>query len=210
MSKKLKGPLTKKINYNAAEIVRNSPEISLDMKRRQFKDYLDKFYQNFSGTSELLVERLKEIEMLSVSYKDIAITVLLSFMTSLVFYVITYLLSIINLPSDINNHLLISKLHIIVFLMAIAVTITVTVVIHSMTYKKELSYYEQLHLSEYEIKVINDILTKRLSESVKQNDNRRIVVRKVKCCCNSHDKMQYKNCSGTVEMCRSLSEIVAI
>ena len=90
MPKKLKGPLTKKINYNAAEIVRNSPEISLDMKRRQFKDYLDIFYQNFSGTSELLVERLKEIEMLSVSYKDIAITVLLSFMTSLVFYVITY------------------------------------------------------------------------------------------------------------------------
>lgn len=176
MRKKIKGPLTEKINEKAAQIARELPEISLDVKRQQFKNYIDEFYRDFSGTSELLVERLKEIEFFTVSYKDILISYLIGAGTSV-------LITIVSDFADISssNDKIVSVL---LWLVAIILVITVgtfflwKVLLHTIFIKKEPSTsYELLNLSEYEIKTINDILEKRTNEAIKPGSNK-VLVRK--------------------------------
>ena len=176
MRKKIKGPLTEKINEKAAQIARELPEISLDVKRQQFKNYIDEFYRDFSGTSELLVERLKEIEFFTVSYKDILISYLIGAGTSV-------LITIVSDFADISSS--IDKIvSVLLWLVAIILVITVgtfflwKVLLHTIFIKKEPSTsYELLNLSEYEIKTINDILEKRTNEAIKPGSNK-VLVRK--------------------------------
>jgi|GEM_PF-5959966 len=179
MRKKIKGPLTEKINEKAAQIARESPEISLDVKRQQFKNYIDEFYRDFSGTSELLVERLKEIEFFTVSYKDILISYLIGAGTSV-------LITIVSDFADISssNDKIVSVL---LWLVAIILVVTVgtfflwKVLLHTIFVKKEPSTsYELLNLSEYEIKKINDILEKRMDEAIEPSSNKVLVKKRRK------------------------------
>ena len=176
MRKKIKGPLTEKINEKAAQIARESPEISLDVKRQQFKNYIDEFYRDFSGTSELLVERLREIIFFYTSYKDIWNSFLIGAGTSV-------LITIVSDFADISSS--IDKIvSVLLWLVAIILVITVgtfflwKVLLHTIFIKKEPSTsYELLNLSEYEIKTINDILEKRTNEAIKPGSNK-VLVRK--------------------------------
>lgn len=176
MRKKIKGPLTEKINEKAAQIARESPEISLDVKRQQFKNYIDEFYRDFSGTSELLVERLREINFFDTSYKDIWNSFLIGAGTSV-------LITIVSDFADISSS--IDKIvSVLLWLVAIILVITVgtfflwKVLLHTIFIKKEPSTsYELLNLSEYEIKTINDILEKRTNEAIKPGSNK-VLVRK--------------------------------
>lgn len=176
MRKKIKGPLTEKINEKAAQIARESPEISLDVKRQQFKNYIDEFYRDFSGTSELLVERLREINFFDTSYKDIWNSFLIGAGTSML---VTFVSDFADISS--SNDKIVSVL---LWLVAISLVVTVgtfflwKVLLHTIFIKKEPSTsYELLNLSEYEIKKINDILEKRMDEAIKSSSNK-VLVRK--------------------------------
>ena len=134
MRRKIKGPLTKKINEKAAQIARESPEISLDVKRQQFKNYIDEFYRDFSGTSELLVERLREINFFDTSYKDIWTSFLIGAGTSML---VTFVSDFADISS--SNDKIVSVL---LWLVAIILVVTVgtfflwKVLLHTIFIKK--------------------------------------------------------------------------
>ena len=171
MRKKIKGPLTKKINEKAAQIANDSSEISLDAKRQQFKSYIDEFYRDFSGTSELLVERLKEIEFFTVSYKDILISYLIGATTSLV---VTFMTNFAGLSFGIDNIVsVLLGLVVNALVVIFGAFFLVKVLLHTIFLKKEpATSYELLNLSEYEIKTINDILEKRMEEAIKLDSDK--------------------------------------
>ena len=182
MRKKIKGPLTEKIDEKAAQIVRDSSEISLDVKRQQFKNYIDEFYRDFSGTSELLIERLKDIKLLTVSYKGILTSFLVGATTSIFINALDFIWKLSSEITKDDGPIW----RLIVLAVSIAVSIfgawfLVKVLIHTMVFEKEPSTsYELLHLSEYEIKTINDILEKRMNEANKPCSNKVLVKKRRK------------------------------
>ena len=191
MRRKIKGPLTKKINEKAAQIARESPEISLDVKRQQFKNYIDEFYRDFSGTSELLVERLREINFFDTSYKDIWTSFLIGAGTSML---VTFVSDFADISS--SNDKIVSVL---LWLVAIILVVTVgtfflwKVLLHTIFIKKEPSTsYELLNLSEYEIKKINGILEKRMDEAIKSSSNKVLVKKRRKITPRSTTQTQEK------------------
>lgn len=184
MRKKIKGPLTEKINEKAAQIVRDSPGISLDVKRQQFKNYIDQFYCDFSGTSELLVERLKEIDFFDTSYKDTLISFLIGAATSVFIEIVTFTTGFATNFFNNNNIFIIGCLIVLavnILVLILGVWFLLKVLIHTMFFKKESSTsYESLHLSEYEIKTINDILEKRMDEAIEPSSNKVLVKKRRK------------------------------
>lgn len=174
MRKKIKGPITEKIDEKATQIANDPSEISLDVKRQQFKNYIDEFYRDFSGTSELLVERLKEIEFFTVSNKDILTSYLIGATTSLA---VTFITNFAGLSFGINNIVsILLGLVVNTLVVIFSAFFLVKVLLHTIFLKKEPSTsYELLNLSEYEIETINDILEKRMEEAIKPDSNKELV-----------------------------------
>lgn len=74
--------VTDEINGKAKEIMKQGDKTSFEAKRFEFCNFLDEYYENLSGSSELLVVRKEEINFYTTTSKDFYTSILISLLTS--------------------------------------------------------------------------------------------------------------------------------
>lgn len=155
--------LTDEINNKAKEIMKQGDKTSHEAKKLEMINFLDEYYENLSGSSELLVTRKEEISFYATTSKDYYITISSSLISSLI---ISFLFWGINESEKISSTEapLTMKIFVSAVLIAMITAVfkfAITSLFQMHNERKKLSDYEKLNVKEYEINLIDKILEQR-------------------------------------------------
>lgn len=99
MSKKQnKNIITYDMQLKALEIISEGEKTSLESKRINFRKYIEEYYKDFTGNSDILVERYHDIDFFASTFKDIMISILIGLLSSMV---VTLIFSLINVDNKL-------------------------------------------------------------------------------------------------------------
>lgn len=169
--------VTDEINSKAKEIMKQGDKTSLEAKRFEFCNFLDEYYENLSGSSELLVTRKEEINFYTTTSKDFYTSILISLLTSAIISFIFWTLDKGEEISDItkNSPFIITLILVCAFSIAISVFLRhfFKLLTNLHNERKKLSDYEKLNVKEYEIEKIDEILKKRFDNYKREFNNKK-------------------------------------
>lgn len=94
LKKQNKSIITHDIQVKANEIINEGEKTSLESKRIKFRKYIEEYYNDFTGNSDILVARYHDIDFFASTSKDIISSILIGIFTSTI---VTFIFLNINL-----------------------------------------------------------------------------------------------------------------
>lgn len=156
MSKKQnKSIITHDIHVKANEIISEGERSSLESKRIKFQKYIEEYYRDFTGNSDILVARYHDIDFFASTSKDIISSILIGISTST-------LVTVIFLNINLNTW--VETIFFILFSM-LAIFFLPKLLLKILDYRNKLYNYEKLHCEEFEKEIIERILDERLKQA---------------------------------------------
>ncbi len=160
MSKKQnKNIITQDIQVKANVIINEGEKTSLEDKRIKFQNYVENYYNNFTGASDVLVSRLNDIDFYTSTSKDLITSAIVGIITSTIVSILFNLDNDLDKMSGIIGKLL-SGIIIFIFLLWL-----LNLLMKKFEERKTLNNYEKLHCEEFEKEIIERILDKRLKQA---------------------------------------------
>lgn len=157
--------ITHDIQIKANEITNASKKTSLESKRIKFQKYIEEYYSEFTGDSEVLIARLNDIDFYKSTSKDLSASVMIGILTSTMVSIIFYSLD------DFNKVYGIIATLVIYIIMGIIICVSVFWLLKFIEEifknRKKLSAYEKLYCEKYEKEIIENILEERLKQANK-------------------------------------------
>ena len=162
MSKKQnKNIITYDMQNKANEIINEGERTSLESKRINFQNYIKEYYNNFTGSSDILVKRYHDIDFYASTLKDILSSMLIGILTSTI---VTLVFSYID--EEINIHIF-WKIVIYIIIYILIIVLIIKFILEILNMRNKLYNYEKLHCEKFEKEIIERILDERLKQAEK-------------------------------------------
>lgn len=155
LKKQNKSIITHDIQVKANEIINEGEKTSLESKRIKFRKYIEEYYNDFTGNSDILVARYHDIDFFASTSKDIISSILIGIFTSTI---VTFIFLNINFNTWIKNIIFIVSLILAIFLIP-------KIALKILDVRNKLYNYEKLHCEEFEKEIIERILDERLKKA---------------------------------------------
>ncbi|MCM1529951.1 MAG: hypothetical protein NC093_08165 [Alistipes sp.] len=127
----------------------------MESKRIKFQKYIEEYYRDFTGNSDILVARYHDIDFFASTSKDIISSILIGISTST-------LVTVIFLNINLNTW--VETIFFILFSM-LAIFFLPKLLLKILDYRNKLYNYEKLHCEEFEKEIIERILDERLKQA---------------------------------------------
>ncbi len=168
--------ITDEINNKAKEIIKQGDKTSLEAKKFEMINFLDEYYENFSGSSDLLIARKEEINFYTTTSKDFYSSILISILTSAMISSLFWFLDESEEISESTQDAPLSVKVVLIIILSIGIIIFMYSLFKSLinihNERKRLSDYEELNVKEYEIELIDKILKQRFDNYKTEIENK--------------------------------------